>query len=104
MVATAGVWPEAMVWRVLNGLLGATHLVLVTVAALGVFRGGAAGPRWLRIIGALAGYLTVAANAVVALGFMEAFAVVVFLASLSWLLLVSVFQFVILLVSNAGAA
>ena len=97
LVAFAGFTAEPQIWRVSNGLLGAIHLTLVANATRAAIRSRLLEPIPLRLILIPGGFLAIAANVAVVVGFLQDFAAMIYIAGLVWFLLVSAIQFVMLI-------
>ncbi len=84
-------------WRLANGVLGAVHLMLIANATRAAIRSRLLEPIPLRVILIPGGYLALAANVAVVLGFLQDFSAVIYLGGLVWFLFVSAVQFVMLI-------
>jgi hypothetical protein len=97
IVAFAGFGARDQGWRLANGVLGAVHLTLIANATRAAIRSRLLEPIPLRFVLIPGGYLAVAANVAVVLGFVQGYGVMIYLAGLVWFLLVSAVQFVMLI-------
>lgn len=104
VVAFAGVRSEPLVWRVANAVLGVIHLLLVSNATWVAVRSRLLEPVPLRFVLIPGGYLVVAANLAVALGWAPDLAALTYLAGLVWFLLVAAVQFVMLILLQERAS
>lgn len=102
MVALTGVESGAGVWRVSNALLAVIHVPLVSRALWLAIRAELAEPLPVRFVLIPLGYASVVASALVAFGFLQAYAAVAFTGGLVIFLLVAAIQFVILVVPNGN--
>lgn len=103
LVASAGFTSQPRIWRISNGLLGAIHLLLIANATRAAMRSRLLEPVPLRFILIPGGYLAVAANVAVVLGFVQELGAMIYIAGLVWFLFVSSVQFVMLIFLNARA-
>jgi hypothetical protein len=104
MVALTGTQADWLVWRISNGILAAIHVTLVTGALRLALRGDLVEPIPLRFVLIPGGYISVAASAIAAAGFLPQRAAMIYGAGLVWFLLVAAIQFVLLIVPNTKAA
>jgi hypothetical protein len=100
MVAASGVEPGVIFWRVFNAVLAAVHAPVVTDGARAALRGELPEPIRLQLSLVIFGYLTIAANVIVALGYADNFAVLAYLVVVSWFLVVSVVEFILLILAH----
>ena len=84
-------------WRLANGVLGVVHLLLIANATRAAIRSRLLEPIPLRYILIPGGYLAVAANIAVVLGYVADYAAMAYLGGLVWFLFVSAVQFVMLI-------
>ena len=103
LVASAGFTSQPQIWRASNGLLGAIHLMLIANATRAAMRSRLLEPVPLRFVLIPGGFLAVAANVAVVLGFLPRFSAMIFIGGLVWFLLVSAVQFVMLIFVAARA-
>jgi hypothetical protein len=101
LVASTGVESEGLIWRASNGLLGAIHLALVGGATRAAIRSQLLEPVPFRFFLLGGGYVAVAANVVVVLGFVPELAPMAYIGGLVWFLLVSAVQFIMLIFLHA---
>lgn len=102
MVASAGVPPNAGVWRWSNGLLTVIHAPLVSRALWLAVRAELAEPLPLRFVLIPLGFSSVVASALVAFGFLQEYAAVAFTSGLVMFLLVAAIQFLMLVIPDAN--
>lgn len=100
MVVSNGAEPGPLFWRAFNGLLGGVHLLTLADATRSVLSRQVPEPIPIHIGMVVIGYTTVVANFIVVLGFISELAVLVYLISLLWFLVVSVTQFMLLILSH----
>ena len=91
-------------WRLANGVLAAVHLMLIANATRLAIRSRLLEPIPLRFILIPGGYLAVAANVAVLLGFFPDYSAMIYLGGLVWFLFVSAVQFVMLIFLHADTA
>lgn len=103
VVLSARVGSHNADWRLANGLLCAVHLALIANATRAAMRSRLLEPIPLRFLLIPGGYLAVAANAAVVLGFLQDYGAVVYLGGLVWFLFVSAVQFVMLIFLHTDA-
>ena len=85
---------QAMVWRISNGLLGATHLA--TFGAF-LFRTRIARPNRSQLLLGATAVSVISAHFLVAMGFMVAWAPLIFIVGLLQQIFIAIHNFVILL-------
>lgn len=101
LVLAARAGPHDPQWRLANGVLAVVHLLLIANATRAAIRSRLLEPIPLRFVLIPGGYLAVAANVVVVLGFYTGFGAVAYLGGLVWFLFVSAVQFVMLIFLHA---
>ncbi|MDZ4673355.1 MAG: hypothetical protein SGI84_02810 [Gemmatimonadota bacterium] len=104
VVAAVGFAAQPQIWRASNGLQGIIHLTLIVNAARAAARSQILEPLPVRLILIPGGFLALAANFAVALGFMQHYAAMIYIAGLVWFLLVAAVQFVMLIFLHARAS
>lgn len=104
LVAFAGFDSPSRIWRVSNGLLGGIHLLLIANATRAAMRRRLLEPLPVRVILIPGGFLAVAANLAVVLGFVQEFSTMIYIGGLVWFLLVSAVQFMMLIFLAARTA
>lgn len=102
MVALTAVGSGAGVWRVSNALLAVIHAPLVSRGLWLAIRGELAEPLPLRFVLIPLGYASVVASALVAFGFLQAYATTAFTGGLVIFLLVAAIQFVMLVIPGGN--
>lgn len=90
-------------WRLANGLLGAVHLLLIANATRAAIRSRLLEPIPVRFVLIPGGYLAVAANLAVALGYFQEYGAMAYLGGLVWFLFVAAVQFVMLIFLHTDA-
>jgi hypothetical protein len=100
MVAASGTQPDVVFWRVFNGILAAVHAPVVTDGARAALRGQLPEPIRLQLSMVTFGFLTIVTNLAVTFGFADDFAVLAYLVVVSWFLLVSVVEFILLILAH----
>jgi len=90
-------------WRFANGVLAIVHLLLIANATRAAIRAKLLEPIPLRFVLIPGGYLAVAANVAVVLGFYQDYGAMIYLAGLLWFLFVSAVQFVMLIFLHTDA-
>jgi hypothetical protein len=103
MIVSSGVQPSQVFWRVFNGILVVVHVPSFANAARAAFRGELPEPIRLQRSMVAVGFSTIVASAVAALGFAGDYASLLYLAVVSWFLIVSVVEFVLLVLSHTRA-
>jgi hypothetical protein len=103
IVALTGVQSQALIWRGSNGLLAVIHLALVTSALIAALKSTLMEPVPLRFVLIPGGYASGILSALVALGFLPQYMVMIFVAGLVWSLLVATVQFVMLILPRPVA-
>lgn len=104
IVASTGIQSQELIWRGSNGLLAVIHLALVTSALRAALKSRLMEPVPLRFFLIPGGYASGIFSALVALGYLQQFTVMVFVAGLVWSLLVAAVQFVMLILPRPVAA
>jgi len=104
MVAASAAQPDVFFWRVFNGVLAAVHAPSVTDGARAALRGQLPDPIRLQLSMVTFGFLTVVANVAVAFGFADEFALLAYLVVVSWFLVVSVAEFILLILAHTRRA
>ncbi len=100
MVLLTGVESGAGVWRASNGLLAVIHAPLVSRALWLAIRAELVEPLPLRFVLIPAGFISVLASAIVAVGHLQRYAVMTFTGGLVVFLFVAAIQFVMLVLPN----
>jgi hypothetical protein len=104
LVLAAGVDFRELQWRLANGVLAAVHLLLIANATRAAIRSRLLEPIPLRFVLIPGGYLAVAANLAVVLGFFHGYGAMIYLGGLVWFLFVSAVQFIMLILLHADVA
>jgi len=89
IVASTGIHSQALIWRGSNGVLAVIHLALVTSALRAALKSRLMEPVPLRFFLIPGGYASGILSALVALGYLQQFMVMVFVAGLVWSVLVA---------------
>jgi hypothetical protein len=103
LVISARVGSHDPQWRLANGLLGFVHLLLIANATRAAMRSRLLEPIPVRFVLIPGGYLAVAANVAVVLGYFQEYGAMIYLGGLVWFLFVSAVQFVMLLFLHTNA-
>lgn len=104
MVLWARVGSHDPHWRFANGILGVVHLLLIGNATRAAIRSRLLEPIPVRFVLIPGGYLAVAANVAVVLGYCQEYGAMAYLGGLVWFLFVAAVQFVMLIFLHTDAS